>query len=73
MPELQVGASRRAASDTGPVPRLSGGVAVGGGEKHQHLLAFADGVSADLNRTGGGTKEGLHGALKADYGLFKVQ
>ena len=41
-------------------------IAVGGAEEHQHLLAFADGVAADLDLARRGAKEGLHRALVAD-------
>src|SRR5438477_8739434 len=46
------------------------GVAVGGAEEHQHLLAFADGVSADLDLARGGAEESLHWTLVAD-GFFE--
>src|SRR6516165_1199722 len=46
---------------TFPVPRVT----VGGTEEHQHLLPFADRNTAELDRTGGGTEEGLHRGLVA--------
>src|SRR6516162_94378 len=46
---------------TFPVPRVT----VGGTEEHQHLLPFADRNTAKLDRTGGGTEEGLHRGLVA--------
>ena len=51
-----------------PAPRI----AVGGAEEHQHLLAFADRVAADLDLPRRGAEEGLHRALEADRLLERI-